>query len=142
MQIDASTILVTGGSSGLGAACVETLARRGASVIVADVAPPRGGTFEGYSDRVLFAPTDVTSEADVRAAIAAGESRFGPLRGAVACAGVLAAERVLGRGGVASLEEFRRVIDVNLTARSTRCDWRQKRSRGANRRRTAFAASS
>ncbi len=41
MQIDSSTILVTGGSSGLGAACVEELARRGASVIVADVAPSR-----------------------------------------------------------------------------------------------------
>ena len=35
MPIDASTILVTGGSSGLGAACVEQLARRGAAVIVA-----------------------------------------------------------------------------------------------------------
>ena len=67
-----------------------------------------------FSDRVLFAPTDVTSEADVRAAIAAGEERFGPLRGVVACAGVLHAERVLGANGVASLEAFRRVIDVNL----------------------------
>jgi NAD(P)-dependent dehydrogenase (short-subunit alcohol dehydrogenase family) len=51
---------------------------------------------------------------DMRAAIAAGEERFGPLRGAVACAGVLHAERVLGRTGIASLEEFRRVIDINL----------------------------
>jgi len=38
--------------------------------------------------------------------IAAGEDRFGPLRGAVACAGILYAERVLGRSGIASLEEF------------------------------------
>ena len=114
MQIDSSTILVTGGSSGLGAACVEMLARRGAYVIVADLAPPRGGVSQRFADRVLFARTDVTSEADVRAAIAAGEKRFGPLRGVVACAGVLHAERVLGREGVASLEAFRRVIDINL----------------------------
>jgi NAD(P)-dependent dehydrogenase (short-subunit alcohol dehydrogenase family) len=113
MQIDSSTILVTGGSSGLGAACVETLARRGARVIVADLALPRGNVRDEFSDRILFSRTDVTNEAEVRSAIAAGE-RFGPLRGVVACAGILHAERVLGRSGVASIEAFRRVIDVNL----------------------------
>jgi NAD(P)-dependent dehydrogenase (short-subunit alcohol dehydrogenase family) len=114
MQIDGSTILITGGSSGLGAACMEMLARRGAQVIVADLSPPRGGVPTEIADRVLFVRTDVTSEADMRAAITAGEERFGPLRGAVACAGVLHAERVLGRAGIASFEDFRRVIDINL----------------------------
>jgi NAD(P)-dependent dehydrogenase (short-subunit alcohol dehydrogenase family) len=65
-------------------------------------------------ERAIFVRTDVTSEADMRAAIAAGEGRFGPLRGALACAGVLHAERVLGRTGVASLDEFCRVININL----------------------------
>ena len=114
MQIEALNILVTGGSSGLGAACVEALARQGARVINADVTPPRGDTAKEFSDRVLFVATDVTSEADVCSAIAAGEKRFGPLRGVVACAGVLLAERVLGREKIASLEAFRRVIEVNL----------------------------
>ncbi len=115
MKIDACAILVTGGSSGLGAACVAMLARRGAGVIVADMVAPRGDAFEDFADRVLFAPTDVTSETAVRAVISAGEERFGPLRGVVVCAGVLGVERVLGRDGAASLEAFRRVIDVNLT---------------------------
>jgi NAD(P)-dependent dehydrogenase (short-subunit alcohol dehydrogenase family) len=66
------------------------------------------------SDGILFVSTDVTSEEAVRAAIATGVEKFGPLRGLVACAGVLHAERVLGRDSVASLHEFRRVIDVNL----------------------------
>ncbi len=114
MKINSSTILITGGSSGLGAACAEMLARRGAQLIIADLAPPRDGVPAEISDRVLFTRTDVTSETDMRAAIAAGEKRFGPLRGAVACAGILHAERVLGKAGVASLEEFRRVIDINL----------------------------
>jgi NAD(P)-dependent dehydrogenase (short-subunit alcohol dehydrogenase family) len=114
MQISGSTILVTGGSSGLGAGCVEMLARQGAGVIVADVAAPREGLDANLSERVLFTSTDVTSEAAVRSAIVAGENRFGPLRGAVVCAGLLHAERVLGREGVASLEAFRRVIEVNL----------------------------
>jgi NAD(P)-dependent dehydrogenase (short-subunit alcohol dehydrogenase family) len=115
MQIDGSTILITGGSSGLGAACVEALARRGARVIVADLAPPRGDPLAEFTDRVAFAQTDITSEAGVRSTIAAGVERFGPLRGVVTCAGVLHAERVLGRDKIASLAEFRRVIDINLT---------------------------
>jgi NAD(P)-dependent dehydrogenase (short-subunit alcohol dehydrogenase family) len=114
MQIDSATILVTGGSSGLGAACVEMLARRGARVVVADLSPPRSSISTDIVDHVVFARADVTSETDLRAAIATGEERFGPLRGAVACAGVLHAERVLGRAGIASLDEFRRVIDINL----------------------------
>ncbi len=56
----------------------------------------------------------MTSEADVRSAISAGEERFGPLRGIVACAGILHAERTVGRGGSASFEAFRRVIEINL----------------------------
>jgi NAD(P)-dependent dehydrogenase (short-subunit alcohol dehydrogenase family) len=115
MQIDGSTILITGGSSGLGAACVTALARRGARIINADLAPPREEIAADPADRILFVQTDVTSEADVKAAIAAGEKKFGPLRGAVTCAGVLHAERVVGRSGIASLDAFRRVIDINLT---------------------------
>jgi NAD(P)-dependent dehydrogenase (short-subunit alcohol dehydrogenase family) len=114
MQIESSNILVTGGSSGLGAACVTMLARRGARVIVADITPPRGVAHGDFSEHVLFAHTDVTSEAEVRSVIAAGVEKFGPLRGAVTCAGVLHAERVLRRDGVASLEEFKRVIEINL----------------------------
>jgi NAD(P)-dependent dehydrogenase (short-subunit alcohol dehydrogenase family) len=64
---------------------------------------------------VLFAPTDVTSEDAIHSTIAAGEERFGPLRGGVVCAGVLHVVRLLKRDGSASLQEFRRVIDVNLT---------------------------
>jgi NAD(P)-dependent dehydrogenase (short-subunit alcohol dehydrogenase family) len=115
MKLNAATILITGGSSGLGAGCATALVQRGACVVVGDVIPPREVSITGFSDRVLFARTDVTSEPDVRSAIAAGEEQFGPLRGVVTCAGIVHAERVLGRTGVASLEEFRRVIDVNLT---------------------------
>jgi NAD(P)-dependent dehydrogenase (short-subunit alcohol dehydrogenase family) len=90
------------------------LARRGASVIIADLSPPRDNVSNEFADRIHFAQTDVTNESDIIAALDAGVKRFGALRGAVACAGILHAERMLGRNGVASLEQFRRVIDINL----------------------------
>lgn len=114
VQIQNSTILVTGGSSGLGAACVEALTGHGSRVVNADLSPPSDEQTPKHVDRVHFHKTDVTSAADATAAVTVAEERFGPLRGVVCCAGVLHAERVLGKHGPASLDAFRRVIDVNL----------------------------
>lgn len=113
MSSTSHCILITGGSSGLGLACVKRFSAAGAGVVIADIHPPREGESLD-SERVLHVRTDVTSEADVLSAIQMGIERFGPLRGAVCCAGILHAERVVGREGPASLEDFRRVIDVNL----------------------------
>ena len=114
MQIDQHAVLVSGGSSGLGEACVRRFLRHGASVIIADLAPPDAALTDEFGSRVFFKPTDVTCEGDVRSLIQAGEQHVGPLRGAVLCAGIAHAERVLGRDGPASLDAFRRVIEVNL----------------------------
>jgi len=114
MQIAQQTFLVSGGSSGLGGACVRRLLQQGASVIVADLAPVDAEIVDQYGSRLFFQPTDVTSEDAVRSLIEEGQRQAGPLRGAVICAGIVHAERVLGREGPASLDAFRRVIDVNL----------------------------
>jgi NAD(P)-dependent dehydrogenase (short-subunit alcohol dehydrogenase family) len=114
MRIQNSTVLITGGSSGLGAACIENLACRGSMLVNADLSPPSEQGTPKQADQVLFVKTDVTNAADVTAAVSAAEQRFGPLRGVVCCAGVLHAERMLGKHGPASLDSFRRVIDVNL----------------------------
>jgi NAD(P)-dependent dehydrogenase (short-subunit alcohol dehydrogenase family) len=56
----------------------------------------------------------VTDEAAVQAVVDHSLERFGKLSVVVCCAGILHGERVWGRNGPASLEAFRRVIDVNL----------------------------
>jgi NAD(P)-dependent dehydrogenase (short-subunit alcohol dehydrogenase family) len=114
MQIDGRTFLVAGGSSGLGAACARRLAASGAQVVIADVDPAGRRLAEDLGDRVAFASTDVTDEAGVAAAVAIAIDRFGGLHGAVACAGVLGTEKLLRREGIASSENFRRVIEINL----------------------------
>ncbi|WP_372721099.1 SDR family NAD(P)-dependent oxidoreductase [Novipirellula sp.] len=114
MQIQNACVLVTGGSSGLGAACVANLARQHARIIIADMQPPQDAVLREFAGQIVFSQTDVCSENELQSAIDAGQQQFGPLRAAVTCAGVLHAERLLPREGVASLDAFRRVIDVNL----------------------------
>src|SRR3712207_709998 len=108
MKIEGRTFLVAGGGSGLGAATAGMLAGEGAKVVVADL---KG---EAAGDHVSFVKTDVTDEGSLRAAIDEALRSFGGLHGAVNCAGVASAEKVLGRKGPHSLDSFTKVVQVNL----------------------------
>ncbi len=115
MHIKDATFLVTGGGSGLGAATVRELVRGGGNCIVADVNEEAGrGLASELGKAARFARTDVTDEASVQAAIDEAVRSFGSLRGAVNCAGIGIAARVLGRDGVHDLGVFSSVIQINL----------------------------
>lgn len=114
MDISGKTAIVTGGASGLGLATVRRLVADGASVIIADLASSAGERIAGeLGDTVVFAPTDVTSEADVQAAVDAATA-LGGLDIVVNCAGIVNANRVVGRTGPFPLDAFRRVVEINL----------------------------
>jgi NAD(P)-dependent dehydrogenase (short-subunit alcohol dehydrogenase family) len=114
MQLSGRTFLVTGGSSGLGAACVRAFSAAGANVVVCDVSE-RGADLEReLGSNVRFAKTDVTDETQVSAAIDLAGEAFGGLHGAINCAGVATAERAIGRDGPQPLAHFAKVIAVNL----------------------------
>jgi len=66
--------IVTGGSSGIGAAIVDRLAAEGAKVVVADLNPPAQ-----TSDSIVFVRTDVSSAEQVNAMVAAAVEQFGRL---------------------------------------------------------------
>ena len=111
-----NTILITGGASGLGAACVETFSNSGWNVTIADLDQESGKkTASERGDSVLFCQTDVSDSDSVKSAINQTIERFGELRAVVNCAGILGASRVLGREGPHDLGLFERVIRVNLT---------------------------
>lgn len=115
MQIEHRTFLVTGGASGLGAACVGRLVESAANVVVADLNREQGSALAAhYPRRAVFVETDVTDEASTRHAIETARQHFGDLTGAVHCAGIVAGSRVLGREGPHELELFSRVVHVNL----------------------------
>ncbi len=108
MEVAEHTFLVAGGGSGLGAATARLLADEGANVVVADLhGDDAGGTLR-------FVEADVTDEESVRHAVDATVEAFGGLHGAINCAGVATAEKVLGRDGPHPLDSFARVVGINL----------------------------
>lgn len=115
MQIAGQTFLVTGGSSGLGAACGRMLVAAGARVVLADLNQQAGESLAGeLGDMARFVRTDVTDEGSVQNAIDVARTQFGSLQGSIQCAGIALAEKVLGKAGANPLASFARVIQINL----------------------------
>jgi NAD(P)-dependent dehydrogenase (short-subunit alcohol dehydrogenase family) len=116
MQIQNHTFIVSGGSSGLGAACARRLVNGGANVVIGDVNQPVGEALVAeLGERARFTRMDVTNADEVQAAVDTAVNQFGALHGVVNCAGVAIAQKLLGRDGPHSLDSFARVIAVNLT---------------------------
>ena len=115
MQLAGLTVLLTGGASGLGAACAARFASLGANVIIADLNAAAGAeqaTRMGNS--AISVVCDVCSPESVQAAIDVAVKRGGGLHAVIHCAGMLAASRVVSRHGVHDLALFRRVVETNL----------------------------
>ena len=86
MHVDNGSAIVTGGASGLGFATATELRRRGAAVVIADLASSPG---QKQADEIgaTFVPVDVTEEESMQAAVDTAVAQ-GPLRVLVTCAGM------------------------------------------------------
>jgi NAD(P)-dependent dehydrogenase (short-subunit alcohol dehydrogenase family) len=113
MDIKGHAAVVTGGASGLGAATARELARLGAKVALLDVNLD-GARAVASEIGGIGVYCDVTSAQG--AVTALGEARVaqGTPRILINCAGVGPAKRIVGRDGPMPLEEFERVIMINL----------------------------
>ncbi|NAZ82915.1 SDR family oxidoreductase [Kineococcus sp. R8] len=109
------TVVVTGGSRGIGAAVVQALAARGIPVCFSyatrrEAADAVASSAEELGTRVKAVQADVSVEADVRRLFAEADA-MGPLGGLVNNAGIAAPQaRVVDLDG----ERIRRVLDVNV----------------------------
>jgi NAD(P)-dependent dehydrogenase (short-subunit alcohol dehydrogenase family) len=113
MDIDGAVALVTGAASGLGRATAQRLHASGAKVVLVDTDLEAGERL-ARTGIGLFAPADVTSEAEVQAAVDQAVA-IGPLRVVVNCAGVGWGARVIDRtGSPHDLGLFRRILEINL----------------------------
>lgn len=115
MQIQDKVFLVSGGASGLGAATAQMLVAAGAKVMLVDMnAQAVAAQAEKLGAQARWAVADVSQEAAAQAAVEAAVEAFGGLHGLVNCAGVVGAEKILGKDGPHGLDSFSRVIGVNL----------------------------
>ncbi|EMA37987.1 SDR family oxidoreductase [Halococcus hamelinensis] len=113
-QIDGSTAVVTGASSGIGEATASALADEGANVVLAarreDELESLADAIEADGGRALAVPTDVTNEDDLDALVDAALETFGTIDILVNNAGVMLLEPVER----ADRENFRQMVEVNL----------------------------
>jgi NADP-dependent 3-hydroxy acid dehydrogenase YdfG len=113
-QIDGSTAVVTGASSGIGEATASALADEGANVVLAarreDELESLADEIEADGGRALTVPTDVTNEDDLDALVDAALETFETIDILVNNAGVMLLEPVER----ADRENFRQMVEVNL----------------------------
>ena len=115
MDLKDAVAVVTGGGSGLGAATVNEFAEHGARVVILDLpSSPGAKAAESLRERGTFVAADVTSGAEVEAALAQAAGRLGAVHVAVNCAGIGRAMRTLAKDGPHSLDLFNKVIQINL----------------------------
>lgn len=115
MDMKQVVAFVTGGASGLGEATVRRIVNDGGKVMILDLAVERGEKLAAeLGDSALFQKTDVSSAESVQTALEKVIKGFGRVDVVVNCAGIGVAEKVLGKKGPHSLENFTKIIQINL----------------------------
>ena len=114
MKLASVRAVVTGGASGLGRATAARFAAAGGRVAILDRPASAGADVAKSLGQAVFTPADVTSADDVSRALESAREQLGGINVLVNCAGIGTAMKTFGKSGPAKLEEFTRVINVNL----------------------------
>jgi NAD(P)-dependent dehydrogenase (short-subunit alcohol dehydrogenase family) len=113
MQLKDLSVLITGGGSGLGEATARAMAAKGAKVAVLDMNKAAAEKVAADIGGIALIG-DVAQEAPVKDAIAKAEAAHGVVRILVNCAGLANAIKTVNKNGAYPLEDFKRVVTVNL----------------------------
>lgn len=118
LSLESRTVLVTGGSGGIGEATVRALHTAGASVVIADIADTKGERLAAdLGDRALYVHLDVSEEKAWQPALREAARAFSPVEVLVNNAGI---------ANMAPIETFTKakwdaVLAVNLTGAFLGC---------------------
>ncbi|QRN97722.1 SDR family oxidoreductase [Archangium violaceum] len=115
MLLKDKVIIVTGATSGIGAATAVEAARQGARVVLAGRRADRGeelvGQIRASGGQALFVRTDVSQESEIEALVARTVREYGRLDGAFNNAGI---PGPLGKLADLPAAEYRQLMTVNL----------------------------
>lgn len=115
MRVAEHTFVITGGASGLGAATAEHLVTQGAAVALLDI---NQSAVEAQAQRLgrnaLGLACDICDAEQVQQALDTAVKQLGALHGLINCAGIVGAQRILGRKGPHDLDDFARVLNINV----------------------------
>jgi len=110
---EGSIVLITGGSTGIGAATVAAFASRGHEVIFLDIDETGGQMVAEANPGASFIAADITSEGAIATAMTSIEDTAGRIDILVNNAGGFGAAQGIEQ---TSLDEWRRIIEINLTS--------------------------
>jgi len=115
-DVKGQTAIITGASSGLGVTFAETLAERGVNLVIAarryeKLVKVAGDLSTKYSVKIVPVKIDVSQENQVIEMVKTAAERFGSVEILVNNAGTAS----LSPSVDMNIEEWKRVIDVNLT---------------------------
>ena len=115
MEFETSVAIITGGASGLGEATVREFHLKGCKVCIFDRDTNKGTALaEELGGKAAFFPVDVSDPINTKEAIREVVKKFTKITINVNCAGVALAEKTLGKEGIHDLDNFRKVIGINL----------------------------
>lgn len=112
MDFTGKTAFVTGAARGIGRATAIGFAKKGANVIIADIADLTE-TYEEikkYTDNVMKTNFDVSNEADARAAVLSALEKFGKIDILINNAAIFPLSDFLKT----SSDDWKKVIDINI----------------------------
>ena len=113
MEIKGQTAIVTGGASGLGAATARALAAAGGKVAVFDLNESAAAEVANEIGGIAV-KCDVADAKGAEAAVKQAADAQGAARILVNCAGIGTAKRIVGKDGPMPLDDYERVIRINL----------------------------
>jgi NAD(P)-dependent dehydrogenase (short-subunit alcohol dehydrogenase family) len=117
MDIKGKGAVIVGGASGMARATAEQLSARGAQVAILDLpSSPGEEVAAAIGNGASFHACDVTDDEGVEAALAAAVESLGALHIAVNTAGGGIAKKTISKKGPHPLDDFRRVVELNLIA--------------------------